>query len=168
MRYDRIYPGNEIHPTAIIYDGVQMGIGNVIGPYCIIGGPAEKHGHFNKIGRVIIGNGNNFVKQVTIDSGSNDNTLIGNRNVFLKNSHVGHDATICNDCTLSCNVCIGGHVTVEDGCNLGLGAVVHQRMSIPEGCMIGMNSTITKRTVLEPDMKYVGSPARCIGKNVKP
>lgn len=166
--YDRIYPGNDIHPTAIIYDGVVIGIGNVIGPYCIIGGPAEKHGYFNVTGRVYIGDNNTFTKQVTIDSGTTKVTEIGSGCVFLKNAHVGHDAVIDDKVTLSCNVCIGGHTAVLHSTNFGLGAVAHQRLLIPQKCMIGMNTTITKRTELEPGMKYVGSPARCIGPNVRP
>ena len=168
MDYSRIYPGNNIHPTAIIYDGVSMGIGNTIGPYCIIGGAAEKRGYFDTAGRVVIGNNNVFTKQVTIDSGSDGMTYIGHNNVFLKNAHLGHDVKILNYNTLSCNVCIGGHCVIDSLCNFGLGAVVHQRLNIPGGVMIGMNTTITKRTELKPGMKYVGSPARCIGKNVRP
>lgn len=179
----RGFPGNEIHATAIVSrdakfgkgnfigayaiigPGVRMGDNNFIGPQCIIGDAAEKIGFFDKLGEVHIGNGNRFTKQVTIDAGTEKPTVVMNNCIFLKNAHVGHDAEIADDVTLSCNVCIGGHTEVWSRTNFGLGAVAHQRLRIPHGCMIGMNSTITKKTVMRPWKKYVGSPAREIGDN---
>jgi UDP-N-acetylglucosamine acyltransferase len=159
------YPGNTIHPTAIIAYGVEMGEGNYIGPYCIIGESAEKVGHFNKRGRVIIGDNNTFTKQVTIDSGGESYTIIGSGCILLKNAHVGHDCVIYHNVVLSCNAMIGGHSTINERCNIGLGAAIHQRTELPEGCMVGMNSTITKKTPLQPFRKYAGTPARDIGPN---
>lgn len=164
---EKRYPGNSIHPTAIIAYGVQMGTGNTIGPYCIIGEAAEKRGYWQRTGRVIIGDNNIFTKQVTIDSGSEEYTTVGSECVFLKNAHVGHDATIHNHVTLSCNAMIGGHSTVGEKTNVGLGAAIHQRLEIPEGCMIGMNSTVTKKSVLQPNRKYAGSPVKDIGSNIR-
>jgi|SRR5882762_187153 len=157
--------GNVIMEGAIIREGVTMGDNNYIGPYCIIGDPAEKIGYFDKPGRVVIGDGNRFTKQVTIDAGTEKATTIGSGTILLKNAHVGHDAHIMSDVILSCNVCIGGHTTVWMRTNFGMGAAAHQRLEIPPGCMIGMNSTITKKTKMSPNKKYAGSPAREIGDN---
>lgn len=159
--------GNIIMEGAIIREGVQLGDDNYIGPYCIIGDSAEKVGYFDKTGRVVIGDGNRFQKKVTIDSSTDGVTIIRNNTMMLANAHVGHDAKINSGTVLSCNVCIGGHTVVGDNCNFGLGAVAHQRLKIPDGVMVGMNSTVTKRTVLQPSRKYVGSPARDIGSNVR-
>lgn len=159
--------GNVVMEGAIIRAGVQLGDNNFIGPYCIIGDPAEKHGYFDKPGKVIIGSGNRFTKQVTIDSSTDGVTVIKDNCVFLKNAHVGHDAEIENGVILSCNVCIGGHTRVGENTNFGLGAVAHQRLWVPKGIMVGMNSTLTKKTVLEPNRKYVGSPARDMGENIR-
>lgn len=157
--------GNVVMEGAIIRAGVVIGDNNFIGPNCIIGDPAEKIGWFDKPGKVIIGNGNRFTKQVTIDAGTEKETVIHDDVIMLKNAHVGHDAEIGNKVILSCNVCIGGHTVVEEGTNFGLGAVAHQRLTIPHHCMVGMNSTITKKTQLIPRRKYAGSPARDIGAN---
>ncbi len=143
--------GNTICEGVIIREGVQIGDNNYFGPHCIIGDYPEKHGYFDKFGKVVIGSNNRFTKHNCI---------------FLKSAHVGHDAYIHNDVILSCNSVVGGHTIVNEKCNLGLGAVIHQRLTIPEGCMIGMNSTITKTTVLTPWRKLAGSPARDIGKNM--
>jgi UDP-N-acetylglucosamine acyltransferase len=160
--------GNVIMEGVIIRDGVIIGDNNFIGPQCIIGDSAEKRGYFDKPGKVVIGNNNRFTKQVTIDAGTERCTEIKSNVIMLKNAHVGHDAIIGKGVTLSCNSAIGGFSEIGDGSNFGLGAVCHQRTIVPEGCMIGMNTTITKQTQLAPFKKYVGSPAREIGDNVKP
>lgn len=161
----RIGKGNIICAGAIICPGVEIGDNNYIGPGCIIGDYPEKIGYFDKYGRVIIGNGNRFTKQVTIDSGTESITIVKNNTIMLKNAHVGHDAVIWDGARLACNVCIGGHTQVGENTNLGLGAVVHQRLWVPANCMIGMNATITKKTEMEPGRKYAGSPAKDIGAN---
>jgi len=158
--------GNTICEGVIIREGVQIGDNNYFGPYCIIGDTPEKIGYFETFGKVIIGSNNRFTKQVTIDSGTNDVTIVKSNVTMLKNAHVGHDAKIENGVILSCNVCIGGHTVVKLNSNFGLGAVAYQRLIIPSNCMIGMNSTVTKKTVLQSGRKYAGSPARDIGSNI--
>ena len=159
--------GNTIMEGAIIREGVVIGDNNYIGPYCIIGDVPEKKGFFDEFGMVTIGNNNRFTKQVTIDSGTERTTYIGNNVIMLKNAHVGHDAHIEDGVILSCNVCIGGHTVVGQNTNFGLGSVAHQRLVVLENCMIGMTSTVTKKTKFEPGRKYAGSPARDIGSKIK-
>ena len=164
---------NYIHPTAIIGPNVKMGDGNYIGPYCVIGFPPEHKAYWvnqfgsGLVGEVVIGNNNVITGLVTIDSGTKLPTYIGSDNWFLKHSHVGHDATIGDNVTVSCGAKVGGHCVVRDGVNLGLNAVIHQRVIIPENCMIGMGAVITKKTQMIPQQKYAGNPAKWIGVNEK-
>lgn len=157
--------GNIICEGAIIREGVQLGDDNFIGPYSIIGDYPEKHGYFDKPGHVVIGSGNRFSKQVTIDAGTDGVTIVKDNCILLKNSHVGHDAKIESNCIISCNAVVGGHTELGEGTNIGLGAVFHQRLTVPGGSIFGMNCTVTKKTVLRPNRKYIGSPARDIGPN---
>lgn len=158
--------GNYIHPTAIIGSNVKLGKNNYIGPYCIIGFPAEHKAYWDgPIGEVVIGDNNKFTGLVTIDAGTVDVTTIGNNCWFLKHSHVGHDAQIKDGTVLSCGVKIGGHAIIENNCNIGLNATIHQRMTVPEGCMIGMNAVVTKKSVLNKYKKYAGVPVKEIGDN---
>lgn len=159
--------GNVICEGVIIRAGVQLGDYNFIGPYCIIGDFPEKVGYFTIPGKVIIGSGNRLTKQVTIDAGTTDVTIIKNNCILLKNSHCGHDSYLHDNVTLSCNVCVGGFTQVGQGVNMGLGSVAHQRLVIPGNVMIGMNAVITKKTVLQPGRMYAGVPARDIGENKK-
>ena len=157
---------NHIHPTALIHPSVKIGDGNEIGPYCIIGYPCEWRGHESE-GRVVIGNNNTITGLVTIDSGAEGETVIGNNCYLMKHSHVGHDVVLGNDVTISCGAKIGGHTKIEDGCNVGLNAVIHQKQVISEGCMIGMGAVITKKLSVDPYGIYVGNPAKLIGPNTR-
>lgn len=157
---------NNIHPTAIIYPDVILGTGNTIGAYCIIGSPAEWKGKESE-GNVIIGNNNVITGLVTIDSGVNNPTQIGDNCYLMKHSHVGHDAVLSDNVTLSCGAKIGGHCIIARNVNIGLNAVIHQKQIIPEGCMIGASAFVGKKSMLKSNHKYVGVPVRELGLNIK-
>lgn len=115
----------------------------------------------------MIGNNNTFTGLVTIDSGSDIDTIIGDNCYFMKHSHVGHDSIIGNNVTVSCGAKIGGHTVIGDGSNIGLNAVIHQKQTIAEGCMIGAQAMVTRKLVTEPFKTYAGNPAKLIGENDK-
>jgi UDP-N-acetylglucosamine acyltransferase len=156
-----------IHPTAIIGENVIIEDDVYIGPYCVIGMPAEWKGKEHIDIGVTIGKGTRITGMVTIDSGAVNRTQIGENCYLMKHSHVGHDAVLCNGVTLSCGAKIGGHTIIGNNCNIGLNAVIHQKQIIAEGCMIGMAAVITKKLITTPKMKYVGNPARLLGENIR-
>lgn len=162
--YNERYPGNAISPLAWIHPDVKIGKGNTIGPFCMIGGPAEWKGHQAQ-GRVIIGDNNTLTGLVTVDSGADNPTVIANGCYLLKHSHVGHDCVIANEVTVSCGAKVGGHAVILAAVNIGLNAVIHQKQTIERGVMIGMGAVITKKLVTEPYKTYAGNPAKLIGEN---
>ena len=167
MRYT-VGANTFVHPTAIIADNVIIGDNCYIGPYCIIGAPPEWKGREEDGKGVIIGNGTRITGHVTIDSGAENRTIIGDNCYIMKGVHIGHDCQIQDNVTISCHALIGGHTIIGDGANIGLGAIAHQKVLIPNGCMIGMGAVITKKTEMKPNSKYVGNPARYLSPNVKP
>ena len=155
---------NIIHPTAIIGDNVILGDNNYIGPYCIIGEPAEHKKYWNKeIGKVIIGDNNIITGLVTIDAGTEHPTIINNCCFIMKHAHIGHDCIIWDNVTISCGAKIGGHSIIHEYSNIGLNAVLHQFATILRGCMIGASAFFKGTT--EEFTKYAGVPARKIGDN---
>jgi len=157
-----------IHPTALIGPNVTIEDNVYIGPYCVIGFPAEWKGREGEDKGVLIFTGSRITGMVTIDSGVEQVTIVGHNCYLMKHSHVGHDALIGNDVVISCGAKIGGHVVIENGCNIGLNAVIHQRQRIKNNCMIGMGAVVTKGLKTEPYSKYVGNPAKYLGPNVTP
>lgn len=164
MTNNERFPFNNIHPTALIAEGVIIGKGNTIGPYCVIGFPAEFKGH-EVSGKVLIGNDNVITGLVTIDSGTSSPTTITNNCYIMKHAHVGHDAIVIDGATISCGAKVGGHAVIGQAVNLGLNSVVHQHQKIARGCMIGMGAVVTKKLATEPFKTYAGNPAKLIGEN---
>lgn len=157
----------EIGNGTSIYKNVTIKNNCYIGPNCLIGAEPEWRGRENDNKGVIIGNNTRITGLVTVDGGANDLTKIGDGCYLMKHSHVGHDAIIGNNVTISCGVKVGGHCIIENDCNLGLNAVIHQKKTIPNGCMIGMSAVITKGLEMIPNSKYVGNPAKYLSENIK-
>lgn len=157
-----------IHKTAFIGPNVKIGKNVKIYPYAVIGTRAEHKGFMDKpLGEVVIGDNCVIREFCTINAGTTETTTLEDNVWMLRGSHVGHDAYIEHDVTLSCNVIIGGHSRIFQHSNLGIGSVVHQRCVVPSYTMLGMNSTWTKKTNPYPGMVFVGSPAKSIKRNIK-
>jgi acyl-[acyl carrier protein]--UDP-N-acetylglucosamine O-acyltransferase len=158
----------EIHETAIIYPGVTIGQNVTIGAFCIIGAPAESKRHDGQKGfGVVIGNNVTIHGHATIDAGSQRPTIIDDGAYIMKTVHIGHDAIIHKDVTISPHVVVGGFVEIHEQTNIGMNATIHQRVTIPSKCMVGMSAVITKKTPLEPNTVLVGNPARITRSNNK-
>lgn len=168
---------NVIHSTALIGPGVKIGKDNLIGPYSVIqgqvvigdgnsidafvsiGSPAEFL-HQRSEGAVIIGNNNHIGEHVTIHQSllPETATVIRSDTYIMTKVHIGHDAIIMDDATLSSGSIIGGHSIIDNFANVGLGAVIHQKRVVGKYSMIGMNSTVTKS--IPPYVIAWGSPAK--------
>ena len=160
-----IHESAYIHHTAVIYDGVVIEENVYVGPLCIIGGPAEWKGKEDNVGKVIIKSGARLTGLVTVDSGTHQSTVIGKDTYLMKHSHVGHDAIIQDEVTISCGAKIGGHSIIQQNTNIGLNAVIHQKVVVPEGCMIGASAFVGKKSELKPFHKYAGVPVKELGWN---
>lgn len=160
-----IGPNNYIGPFCVIGPGVVVGMGNRFESHCVIGAPPEHRDHMKDYGVVEIGDNNVFRSFVTIDSGTTEATIIGDNCLFLRGSHVGHDAKIQDKANISCSVLIGGHTIVMEGANLGLGAIIHQRQVIGAYSMVGMGTIVTKKCKIKPGDIYAGNPAKYLRRN---
>lgn len=175
---------NRVHPTAIIGPEVELGSGNVIGPYCVFqgrvvigdnnffashgsfGGPAEVRGHpceptWEEVatdGGVLIGSHNVFKEFVTVNTGWSGQTRVGDHGYIMGKTHIAHDCCLGDRVTMSCGALLGGHSSVEDDATLGLGITVHQWLVIGAGSMLGMQAAITRH--VPPFTVNVGAPAR--------
>lgn len=183
-KIDNRFEQNYIHPTAIIGNNVRLGKGNKIGayvviqgktwigdnnvfePFCSIGNEGEHKDFFGKKNKgTFIGNNNIFREYVTINAGCFKPTQLGDNILMLKGSYVAHDCEINNDCTISCNVLIGGHSLLGVGVNMGFGSICHQYSKIGSYSMIGMGAIITKKVNVKCFGTYVGNPAKYIKEN---
>ena len=155
-----------IHPTAVVHRGVEIDEGAWIGPYVVIGRPGESRKepiHRRAGGRVIIGANAEIHEFARIQSGISGITRVGDGLLMMAGAHVGNDAQIGRNVTLSSSCVVGGHSVLEDYVNVGLGAVLHQRSNIRRGAMIGAQA-FHKGDTDEWEIG-AGVPARVIGIN---
>jgi UDP-N-acetylglucosamine acyltransferase len=155
----------KIHPTAVIGPNVEIEDDVYIGPLCIIGFPAEWKGGEQEDKGVTICKGSRLTGLVTVDSGVERRTVVGRNAYLMKGVHVGHDALLQEDVTISCGARIGGHTIIGSHCNIGLNAVIHQKQIIAAGVMVGMGAVVTKGLITSPFDVVVGNPAKWIKKN---
>lgn len=175
---------NRIHPTAVLGPQVELGRGNVIGPYCVLQGPvvlgddnflaahvsvgggpevrthelsASWEDRDDRFG-VVLGSRNVLKEFVAVNAGWAAVTTVGDDGYLMSHVHLNHDAVVGDDVTVSGHAVAAGHVTIEDGANIGLGTVIHQRRTVPAGAMIGMQSAVTAD--LPPYVVSMGVPAR--------
>ena len=154
-----------IHPTAIIGENVILEEDVSIGPYCLIGLPPEWKGKEEEDKGVLIKKGTRLTGMITIDSGAQRQTVIGENCYIMKHAYIAHDCVLGSNVTMSAGSKLAGFCTVEDKVNLGMGVAVHQKTTLPEGIMVGMNAVVTKKSSLEPYQKYAGVPVKNIGSN---
>ena len=156
-----------IQENCVIRENVTIGSHTLIRPGCVIGTAAEKYGHFNShIGMgVVIGEGCVISDNVKIHAGTERPTSIGARVHILAGAHIGHDAVISDDATISVMVIIGGHAYVMRGANVGMNSTILQRQVVGSFCMIGSNSAIDKKIRLWPGNTFAGVPAKLIKAN---
>lgn len=157
--------GNWIHKTAIVHNNVKLGKGNTIGAYAVIGGNGEmrgvKQGAFK--GWVEIGDNNVISELVTIQRPYAETcTKIGNNNIVMAHSHVGHDVQIGDDCEICTGTILGGYAIIENNVKIKLGVTVRNRKKIKTGALVGLGSAVVKD--VESFVTVVGNPAKPLPK----
>lgn len=166
---------NEIHPTAIIGENVNLGTGNKILPYTVIYGPTDI-GNDNIIGpNVVIGTPGQDTRNRYYDS-SEKKIIIGDRNiireftaiqkpcyedltylgndVFLMQSvHIPHDAIIEDKVVITPMCVLAGITKILEGANLGMGASVNQYTVVGQYSIVATGAAVMKN--VKPFSRYI-------------
>lgn len=155
----KLGPGTIIRHHATVEGVTELGSGNEVFPYALIGG--KTHDLKFKGGQpgLLIGNNNTFREYVTVHPATNDGdyTRIGNHNTILAYSHIAHDCQVGDYLVMSSHAALGGHVVVEDRVNIGWGAGIHQFCRIGKYAMVAAASKMVQD--LPPFLIADGNPA---------
>jgi UDP-N-acetylglucosamine acyltransferase len=133
-------PGCVVEAHACLSGPLTMGRDNIVGHGAVLGKSPQHRGYQGESTAVRIGDGNVFREFVTVHRGTvqgNCTTWIGDRNMFMIGSHIGHDARIGNGCTVVNYALVAGHVILDDGCILSGHTAVQQRVRIGRLAMLG-------------------------------
>ena len=174
----KIHPTVKIEPYAVIGSQVSIGANTVVGSHAIIDG-LTIIGKDNQIfpgaaiglepqdlkykganSQVIIGDRNRIREYVTINRATNEGeaTVLGDDNLLMAYSHVGHNCEIANEVIIANNVAIAGHVRVESMATISGVLGIHQFVQIGRMAMVGGMSRISRD--VPPYMTVEGNPAR--------
>ena len=170
--------GVRVDPYAVIGSKVKVGANTTIGSHAVIDGFTEI-GEDNQIfpgaaiglepqdlkykgadSQVKIGDRNRIREYVTINRATDEGeaTVIGNDNLLMAYSHVGHHCIINNEVIIANSVAIAGHVHIDSRAIISGVLGVHQFVHIGRMAMVGGMSRINRD--VPPYMMVEGNPAR--------
>jgi UDP-N-acetylglucosamine acyltransferase len=143
----QIGPRCVIEAHACLSGPLVMGRDNFVGHGAVLGKGPQHKGYRGEPTGLEIGDDNIFREFVTIHRGTPQGsgvTIVGNRNMFMVGSHLGHDVRVGNGCTVVNNALVAGHVTLDDDCILSGNTAVQQRVRVGRLAMLGGTGGTTK------------------------
>tara|TARA_Y100001978_G_scaffold1527_1_gene1208 strand:- start:115 stop:954 length:840 start_codon:yes stop_codon:yes gene_type:complete len=157
--------GTSVGPYSIVQGKTTLGRNNKIFPNVFLGLEPQDLKYKGANTELIIGDNNTFRECVTINKATNEGekTIIGNNNLMMAYSHIGHNCEIGNKVILSNSVQVAGHVIIEDCAIVGGCLGIHQFVRIGYLSMIGGMTRVTRD--VPPFCLAEGSPARLRGLN---
>ena len=149
----------------VIRAGTTLGNGTEVHTGAVLGEPPQDMKYEGQTSYLKIGCHNHIREFATIHRASSEgkSTQIGDHNLLMAYSHVGHDAVLGNNIIMANNVGISGHCVIEDGVNFGGMVGIHQFVTIGTTAMVGGFSKIVRD--VPPYMIVDGNPARPRGIN---
>ncbi len=143
----QIGPGCVIESHACLSGPMILGRENFVGHGAVLGKSPQSRAYRGDPTTLVIGNSNIFREYVTVHRGTVEGqgvTRIGDRNLFMIGSHVGHDCQVGHGCTLVNGALAAGHVNLDDGCILSGHSAIQQRARVGRLAMLGGLGSTTK------------------------
>jgi UDP-N-acetylglucosamine acyltransferase len=154
-----IGPDCILRSGAMLCGPLRLGRGNIVFSDTILGEKPQDLKYNDELTSLEIGDCNTFREHVTIHRGTSQSTptRIGSHNLFLAQSHVGHDCVVGNRCTLSNGALVGGHCVISDNVYLSDNCAVHQFVHIGRLALLGACSITTKDIPPFVSQQYVNA-----------
>ena len=155
----------EVGPNVVITGRTKIGNNNKFFPNAFIGLDPQDLKYKGAPTEVIIGDNNTFRECVTINKATNEGekTIIGNNNLLMAYTHIGHNCELGSGIVLSNRVQVAGHVKVEDKAVIGGCLGIHQFVHIGYLAMIGGMTRVDRD--VPPYCLAEGHPGRLRGLN---
>lgn len=141
----RLARGVTLHSHVAVAGDTEIGEETVIFPFASIGHQPQDLKYQGEKSRLVIGKRNKIREYCSINPGTTMGgmiTRIGDDNLFMVCTHIGHDCIIGNNIVFANNSAIAGHVTIGDGSIIGGQSGVIQFARIGKGAMIGAGSMV--------------------------
>lgn len=151
----------------VIAGRTKLGARTRVFPFASLGHEPQDLKYAGEMSALHIGMDCLIREGVTMNPGTNAGgllTSVGDRSVFLAQSHVAHDCRIGSDVVLSNNVMLAGHCSVGNRAILGGGAAVHQYVRIGSYAFIGGLAGVEHDVI--PYGMALGNRAHLAGLNI--
>jgi UDP-N-acetylglucosamine acyltransferase len=128
----RIGARTRILAHAVVTGGAVLGADNVVHHGAVLGDVPQDLAFGGGESLLRVGNGNVFREHATIHRGTkpDSETVIGDRNYFMQNSHVAHNCRIGNETIVAGGALLSGYVELGDRGFVSGNCVVHQFVRI--------------------------------------
>ena len=151
----------------VVIEGLTvLGDDNTIYQFASVGAAPQDLKYRGEASTLTLGDKNIVREYVTLQPGTTGGgmkTVIGSGNLFMANSHVGHDGMIGNGNVIANSCALAGHVTIGSFCVLGGLAAVHQFVCVGDYCLLGGGAMATRD--VPPYCIAQGDRARLAGIN---
>lgn len=143
-----------------------LGIKNVVEDGAILGGSPQHLAAGEQCGGLCIGDNNSIRENVTMHRAlqADENTIVGNYNLIMVNTHIGHDTIVEDHTIMANNVMLAGHTVIGHHAYLAGATGVHQFCRIGHYTMVGGQSAI--RRDVPPFVTVDGQTNCVVGLNV--
>jgi UDP-N-acetylglucosamine acyltransferase len=141
----RVGPRTKLLSHVVVASHTTLGADNVVHPGAVLGGAPQDKTFRGEATTLTIGDGNVIRECVTINRGTAKGggaTTVGDRNLLMACSHVGHDCTIGNDVIMANGVLIAGHVNIMDRAVLAGAVACHHFVRIGRMAYVGGMSRV--------------------------
>jgi UDP-N-acetylglucosamine acyltransferase len=158
--------GVVLGPHVVVTGHTRIGAGTRVSPHACLGGEPQHVAYAGEPTRLEIGRENVIREHVSIHVGTAEGggcTRIGDGNLIMNGSHVGHDCVVGSHAILASFCGLAGHVDVEDHAVLGAYTGVHQRARVGESAMTAAGARLSLDA--PPFTLVAGDRARVVGTN---
>jgi UDP-N-acetylglucosamine acyltransferase len=156
----------EIGAHVVVTGRTSIGRGTRVFPFTSLGDEPQDKSFTGEPTRLEIGAANVIREHVTVHVGTPRGggcTRIGEDNLIMTSTHVGHDCQIGSHVILASYTGLAGHAIIEDYAVLGAYTGIHQYCRVGESVMCGANTKISLDA--PPFTLVAGDHARLAGLN---
>jgi UDP-N-acetylglucosamine acyltransferase len=138
---------NDIRSHVVIEGITTIGDDNIFFQFASVGAAPQDLKYRGEESRLIIGNKNTIREYVTLQPGTavaRMETTIGDLNLFMACTHVGHDSIIGNDNKIANNTVVAGHCVIGNKAVISGLVGIHQFVTIGDYAMVAGGAMIEK------------------------
>ncbi|MFC1764025.1 acyl-ACP--UDP-N-acetylglucosamine O-acyltransferase [Planctomycetota bacterium] len=139
--------GTVLEAGAVVCSDTVLGQQNHLHAHCIVGGKPQilGHGPHDPVGRLAVGDRNVFREHVTVHRSmhTDKSTVVGNQNLLMVGSHIGHDCILEDQIVISNACLLGGHCKVEAGVWISGMSGAHQFVTLGKWSYLAGMTAVT-------------------------